>query len=307
MFRNLCLIVSALFLAAPAARADALATSWKQSGPSNTRVILESGKLKHAGSNRAGVQIRLDGGWWTYWRAPGTSGVPPHFDWSGSTNLSVPPEMIWPLPVRAVAHGEELNLYRNEIVFPLEFKPVDPRLPVTLKLKLTYGVCRNMCVPATVEHEIVIRSSSSDAISSEANIRLISVYSGRQPTADPLSTGFEIREVWESLSGRTTQLGMRIAGLNRARKQLVLVEGRNIFQASEITPMPLADEHESILMVSLGKQRDIEKLTGKRLRITIVDGQRALEQVWVVGTQASSATGTGLTPISASPSDRPQP
>ena len=35
----------------------------------------------------AGVQIRLEPGWKTYWRTPGDSGVPPSFDWSGSKNL----------------------------------------------------------------------------------------------------------------------------------------------------------------------------------------------------------------------------
>ena len=29
---------------------------------------------------RAGIEIRLDRGWKTYWRYPGDSGVPPRFD-----------------------------------------------------------------------------------------------------------------------------------------------------------------------------------------------------------------------------------
>jgi hypothetical protein len=42
------------------------------------------------------------------------------------------------------------------------------------------------------------------------------------------------------------------------------------------------------------------------LRITIVDGSRALEQIWVVGAAGNSAVGTGLTPV-ATTTDIPQP
>jgi suppressor for copper-sensitivity B len=307
MFRHSLPLFLFSFCAALAARADTFATDWKVSGPSNSRIILEASGVNRAGNVRAGVQVHLQDGWWTYWRAPGTSGIPPQFDWSGSENILGKPELKWPVPIRAISHGEALNLYRNEIVFPVEFRAADPKRPVVLKLKLTYGVCRNMCVPATVDHAISIAASSDKTTRNQANVRLISAYSNQQPSADPTSTGFEIREVWEATAGHATALGLRLSGLKPPRKQLVLLEGQNIFQASEIMPRPTADENESILTVPLGGQQDVRKLTGKRLRITIVDGGRALEQVWVVGTTASSATGTGLTPVSAGPSDRPQP
>ncbi|MEQ1754910.1 MAG: protein-disulfide reductase DsbD domain-containing protein [Micropepsaceae bacterium] len=296
-----------LFLLAGAAGADELATVWKEGGPSNSRMIVESGRLVPAGLNRAGIQIRMAPGWWTYWRAPGTSGIPPQFDWSGSKNLAGTPELIWPVPVRAVAYGESLNLYRDEIVFPVAFKAANPREPVILKLRLTYGICKNMCVPATVEHEISVGPTGRPAQVSSPNARLIAAYSVRQPSADPFSTGFEIREVWETSSVRRASLGLRIEGLRPARKPLVLVEGPGVFQASEITPLPANDEQQSTLIVPLGKATDLRRLTGKRIRITIIDGARALEQVWVVGTQSSSAVGVGLTPVSTGPGESPQP
>ena len=49
------------------------------------------------GSRLAAVEIRLAPGWHTYWRVPGDAGIPPSFDWSGSSNLaSVAYE--WPRP-----------------------------------------------------------------------------------------------------------------------------------------------------------------------------------------------------------------
>ena len=36
----------------------------------------------------AGLQIELEPGWKTYWRSPGSSGLPPQFSFSGSTNVA---------------------------------------------------------------------------------------------------------------------------------------------------------------------------------------------------------------------------
>jgi hypothetical protein len=50
----------------------------------------------------------------------------------------------------------------------------------------------------------------------------------------------------------------------------------------------------------------ITRLTAKRLRITNLDGSRALQQIWVVGAAGSSAAGTGLSPV-ATTTDFHQP
>src|SRR5262249_31521832 len=52
------------------------------------------------GSNlRAGLEIKLDPGWKTYWRYPGDSGVPPVFDFASSENVKSV-TVLWPAPQR---------------------------------------------------------------------------------------------------------------------------------------------------------------------------------------------------------------
>ena len=71
--------ITALFLAAapvsaqmPDTLAEAeIAPGWREG---NTHV--------------AGLTIRLAPGWKTYWRAPGDAGIPPGFNWSGSSNVA---------------------------------------------------------------------------------------------------------------------------------------------------------------------------------------------------------------------------
>ena len=70
-------------LASPHARA-ADASAWD--GDTRSAVRLISG-IPDGASLRAGVEIRLAPGWKTYWRYPGDSGMPPHFDFSQSSNV----------------------------------------------------------------------------------------------------------------------------------------------------------------------------------------------------------------------------
>ena len=48
---------------------------------------------------RAGVEIKLEPGWKTYWRYPGDSGVPPVFDFSASDNVKEA-TVLFPAPMR---------------------------------------------------------------------------------------------------------------------------------------------------------------------------------------------------------------
>ncbi|MBL9098596.1 MAG: hypothetical protein JNK07_16825 [Alphaproteobacteria bacterium] len=310
MIRARALIVAFLFLnsaaLAGAGEPRPTSTAWSGKSPAVSRVILESSEFAGESAVRAGVQIKLDEGWWTYWRAPGASGMPPMFDWSGSENVAGEPETIWPVPLRAVEYGESLNLYRDEVVFPIEFRPADPKKPVKLRLKMAYGVCRNICVPSLVEHEIVLKPARGALHTDEANAKLIAAYSGRRPSHDPFTTGLEIAEVRTTIDDAKANLVIRMRGLNARRAALVLVEGPDFIRAAEITPRRTDDARVKALRLKIGGTPKVRALAGKRIRITVIDGNRALEQVWVVGAQGSSVAGIGLTPVSRG-AERPEP
>lgn len=300
--------VSVLFYTFAAhAGEQAVSTPWTGKSPAQSRLILEAGEYAGGSVNRAGVQIKLQEGWWTYWRAPGASGMPPMFDWSGSTNLADDPETIWPVPQRAVEYGESLNLYRDEVVFPIEFRAADPTKPVKLHLKMAYGVCRNMCVPSTAEHEITIPpAAGGQALRvNDVNAKLIASYSGRRPSHDPSATGMEIAGVVTVIDDAKVNLFIRIRGVETGTSALVLVEGPDFIRADEVIARRSDDPRVKILKLKIGGTAKIRALSGKRIRLTIIDGDRALEQVWVVDAQSSSVAGGGLTPVSRA-TERPE-
>jgi DsbC/DsbD-like thiol-disulfide interchange protein len=129
---------------------------WTEASHSRARLVADS-----AGDGpRAGVEIMLEKGWKTYWRYPGDSGVPPHFDWSGSENLAAA-NVQWPAPqLFKDESGMKSIGYHDRVVFPVTIKPADPALPVKLRLKLDFAVCEKLCVPANAEMNLDIQPES---------------------------------------------------------------------------------------------------------------------------------------------------
>jgi len=134
-------------LAGPARAQDA--SPWDKQPHAQARLIAGS-VMKSADATylRAGVEIRLDPGWKTYWRDPGDSGVPPTFDFSGSENVKSV-TVLWPAPERFPdgAGGHSIG-YVGRLVLPLHVLPQDPAKHSALHVKLGYAVCANLCVPA---------------------------------------------------------------------------------------------------------------------------------------------------------------
>ncbi len=142
---------------APARAADA--SAWSDDSRSAIRLIAGS----HAGSEqrlRAGVEVKLQPGWKTYWRYPGDSGVPPRFDFTGSDNV-LRAKVLYPAPhLFTDETGNSLG-YKTGVIFPIEVTPKQPGKPVTLRLKLDYAVCEKLCIPAEGRAEVTFGSGQS--------------------------------------------------------------------------------------------------------------------------------------------------
>jgi DsbC/DsbD-like thiol-disulfide interchange protein len=139
------------------------ASDWDAQSHSAARLI--AGSLAKSGDApflRAGVEIKLDPGWKTYWRDPGDSGVPPTFDFSGSDNVKSV-TVLWPAPERFPdgAGGSSIG-YLDRIVLPLRITPADAAKQTSLKLKLGYDICGNMCVPAEAELKLKLSGDGAE-------------------------------------------------------------------------------------------------------------------------------------------------
>lgn len=125
---------------------------------SSIRLLAGAGH-NDAGQLRAGVEISMQPGWKTYWRYPGDSGVPPRFDFSGSTNLASA-TVLWPAPHMFTDDAGKSIGYKGIAIFPLAVTPKQKGQPVTLKLKIDYAVCEKLCVPAEGEATLTLDGKS---------------------------------------------------------------------------------------------------------------------------------------------------
>jgi len=110
-------------------------------------VALIDGWREPDGSRVAAIEIRLAPGWHTYWRVPGSVGIPPSFDWSQSRNLASV-AYDWPRPTFFDTAGGRSFGYDGALVLPVRLVPADPSAPLDVHLALDFGVCNDICVPA---------------------------------------------------------------------------------------------------------------------------------------------------------------
>jgi DsbC/DsbD-like thiol-disulfide interchange protein len=214
-----------------------------------------------------GLDIRLDDGWKTYWRMPGDAGIPPQFNWSGSTNVKKV-DVLWPAPQRFNDRGGETVGYKNRVVFPLRIEPIDAAADVKLELSLFFGVCEDVCIPANGE---------LSAVSGQANpaaAALIAAFAAKVPQKVNANSPFRVKTAsLRAADDPAIILAMEGRGYHTGFD--VFVEGASFayFKAP----------HEggnggSTFIVPFSTQSDPQRLQGARLELTMTTPDIALEQ-----------------------------
>jgi DsbC/DsbD-like thiol-disulfide interchange protein len=112
------------------------------------------------GTRMVALHLRLAEGWKTYWRLPGEAGIAPRFDWSASQNLRAV-QVHWPRPEVFDQGGFSSIGYHDELVLPLELTAERGGVPIVLDGALSIGVCDDICVPADLRVQAVLRGAGA--------------------------------------------------------------------------------------------------------------------------------------------------
>lgn len=268
-FRKFCLFsLFAMMWAAVSAAAHAEdASQW--SGPEQGQMRLVSGGALNDGKLYAGLEVKLDKGWKTYWRSPGDSGIPPFFDWTGSENVS-DVQVRWPAPKR---FRDDFGLsigYKKDVVFPLQITPKDRNEPVSLKLKAQYGVCSNICIPATAELALNLQNNASGKYLPQIKKSL-----ARVPSQS--LDGVKIKGASVKTKGKDVMLNVAVQADDSVPLE-VFVEGPQKFYFET----PQAQGNSMLYTLRVDGAKAPEDLKGAELTVTIVQGKRSLERNIVV-------------------------
>jgi DsbC/DsbD-like thiol-disulfide interchange protein len=155
-FRQICATLAAggfAMLTGSAAHA-ADASPWATDNYSAIRLVAGANQ-PGADALRAGIEIKLQPAWHTYWRYPGDSGVPPRFSFAGSDNLATV-KVLYPAP-QAITDDVGTTIgYKGNVILPLRVFPRQKGKPVTLRAKVDYAVCDRLCVPVEAKVELTL-------------------------------------------------------------------------------------------------------------------------------------------------------
>jgi DsbC/DsbD-like thiol-disulfide interchange protein len=225
------------------------------------------------GAWNAGLAITLGDGWKTYWRMPGESGIPPHFDWSGSTNLKAV-TIGWPAPRRySDAAGETVG-YKDEVVFPLRIEPSDRSKPVELELMLFYAVCKDICIPAEAKLAL---SHSSVAQPLDSERQLLERFAARLPGGPSASLLPKVTSLRLQDEAAQPVLEVSLARPVPPGEIDIFVEGPSMayFRKPQAHP---SDQPSSLYRLRIDGVKNAAELRGAMLTLTLVSGPASLVQ-----------------------------
>ncbi len=279
--RAACTLAAAVIVASAAMAQGAvgLASPWVELNSARVRLLAGPSAAKPGTSYLAGVEIALAEGWKTYWRTPGDAGVPPAFDWSGSSNVSAI-AVRYPAPSRLPEPGAETLGYKGTVILPVEVVPKDATKPVALELAASFGVCREICIPAEAKLSLTLPPSALKG--DPAPALLAALRRVPMPADARRGGGVQLERVTASLEGEHPHLLIEARFPPGSRGADVFVEAPDGLYVPQ--PRRVADGAEGLLRfeVDLSRGDNARALKGKTLTLTLVSDAGSTETTWTV-------------------------
>jgi DsbC/DsbD-like thiol-disulfide interchange protein len=248
-------------------------SAWVSSNDSKVRLVSGTPNIDGRPSLVAGVQLRMDPGWKTYWRNPGDSGVPPSFDFKGSKNLKRA-ELLYPAPHRiADANGTAIG-YDDEVIFPVKITPEHEGEPVELKLAFEYGLCKNLCIPNEASLELVLAPDEGKGDATLLENALALTPKEAAPGLLPA-----VENVTADLDAPKPKITIDAVFPQGARGTDLFINGEETYVPVP-QPMGSVAEGKQRFVVDFGSAAEATALKGKTFTLTLVSDLGSTETTW---------------------------
>lgn len=249
------------------------ASPWVISTDSKVRLVSGTVDVDGAPALLAGIQLRMDPGWKTYWRNPGDSGVPPSFDWTGSKNLKHA-EVLYPAPHRFADAGGTAIGYDDQVVFPVKLTPERDGEPIELKLAFAFGLCKDLCIPNDVSLGLTLGGGvgKGDAL-------LLAGFLARVPKPARDGALPSVSKVEAKLDADQPGLVIDAIFPPGATGTDLFIDGGDVFVPVPMPLGPIADGKQRFA-VSFVSPAEAAALKGKTLAVILVSDQGSTETTW---------------------------
>ena len=155
------LAIFTLLCAVSPHRAEAGASRWEETDGARLRIVAERAQPGQE-TLRGILQIELEPGWKTYWREPGSAGIPPMVSVQNEAIAGV--TIHYPAPEWTDDPYGSWAGYKHPVSLPLTFAVAGDETPEAFDADVFLGICRDVCVPVGVQFEVPVSESRSNTM-----------------------------------------------------------------------------------------------------------------------------------------------
>jgi len=171
------------------------------------RLVLSASTARPGDTVLAGVDLKMEPAWHTYWKNPGAAGMATKIEWQLPPGVTAG-DIQWPLPEKLPPAEVTTYGYDKEVVLlvPLKLATDLKPGPLNLKAKVSWLECKEACVPGKGDVEATLNIGNETKISTNATI--INSWRDKVPAEfHGWKNAFFMRAWWETqANGDTRQL-----------------------------------------------------------------------------------------------------
>ncbi len=135
----------------------------------HVQLLLSADTAKPGNTILAGVNLKMDPGWHTYWKNSGAAGLPTKIEWQLPPGVTAG-EIQWPLPEKLPPIEVTTYGYENEVmlIVPLKIETNFAAGEIDLKANVSWLECKDVCIPANqdVDAKLIVGSETKDSTDS---------------------------------------------------------------------------------------------------------------------------------------------
>jgi thiol:disulfide interchange protein DsbD len=269
------------------------------------QLLLSADPAKPGDTIWAGVDLKMDPGWHTYWKNSGDSGIPTSIKWDLPPGVTAG-EIQWPLPKKLPPAEVTTYGYEDEVMLlvPLTLATNLNPGPLDLKANVAWLECQEQCVPGstTVAAKLNVGSETKTSVDAAA----IESWKGKVPD-NANSAGWFARGWWEE----TTNSDLHGLVIQVAPLQTTKTTGYNnpdfFPDASDNYEIEPATENLLGQSPGFGLRKMVKKFSGdwpKEISGVIVFEKNGVQQSFTIKTKIAEGSGI-TTAIQSNPETTP--
>lgn len=259
--------VAIFALAAPAVPAFAASSPWI--GTKGGKLRLFALPPDAQGAIRGFVEIAPEDGWHTYWKVPGSGGIPPQITIREGGNVKLE-RIDFPAP-RVFDDGKLRDFgYDARVMLPITLHQESVGAPSSINASIFIGLCADICVP--FQADVSVKVSPEDKVK-PAEAALVNAATALLPEAP--GADFSVEDARATQDGQALVLKLRLPEGADADTTDVIVIGPDGQPLSRPT-RKVADAGmlSAEVRVPAGAST---ALTGKTVSVLVVSASRAME------------------------------